>query len=297
MAADTPPNPYEAAVASLREKEARLVAELDAVRKSIASLETALVAGGYNVSVSASVSSSVSVEAAVARARAAVDAALRTTVSDKFKGLGLEQAASTVLSESDHTELTAKQIWGILSGSGFTLLSDRPEQSVAWALRKRERKIGDVILVGDGKWGMAAWYSQARLKELRDSRNNASTRNHVEHVEKTKAGIANAKANRGLVQWGRRRSVTGEQMALAYHAIQGGAKSKLQAAKAAKMAWPTFNFYWCEYELENWKPGDAFPPAKRNVPKHASDFQLANMWPRNDRANANEVVVSSTTSH
>jgi hypothetical protein len=199
--------------------------------------------------------------------------------------MGLGEAAAKQLSESDHIELTAKQIWAALSTAGFSILSERPEQATNWALRKRERKEKDVILIGDGKWGMIKWYSQARLRELRDSRNNASTRNHADHVEKTKAGIANAKRTR-LPHWGRRRTVNGDQMAAAYYAFQHGAKSKLQLAKAANMAWPTFNFYWAQYEMENWKPGDSFPPKHRETPKKASEIRLENMW-RREPAHAN----------
>lgn len=254
-------DPYEAADAPLGEKEDRLVAELTIVRKLRADIAAARGATTATIALPHS-------------------SASQGHVGAKFKGLGLEQATAKILSESDRIELTAKQIWATLNAEGFSLLSDKPEQSVSWALRKREKKVADVILVGDGKWGMVEWYSQARLKELRASRNNASTRNSAEHIEKTKAGIANAKRTR-LPHWGRRRSVTGEQMAKAYAAIQNGVKSKLAAAKAADMAWPTFNFYWCTFEMENWKPGDAFPPPRRAVEKHATDFTLETMWPRN----------------
>ena len=258
-------DPYEAADAPLREKEARLVAELEAVRRSRAAIAAAREASGGIAAPSVLAGSVI------------VEPSLISFVSDKFKGLGLEQAAAKVLFESDRLELTAKQIWAVLSGAGYSLLSDRPEQSVSWALRKRERKVRDVILVGDGKWGMVGWYSQARLKELRASRNNASTRNSAEHIEKTKAGIANAKRNR-LDHWGRRRSVTGEQMAKAYEAIQRGS-SKLAAATAAGIKHPTFGWYWMTFEMENWRPGLPFPPARRPVELKKAP-KKHEMWPR-----------------
>ena len=174
-------DPYEAAAAPLRAKRARLVIELDAVDKSLTAIEAARQAADFSQRGSATPGGSV---------------LAAFPISEKYKGMGLEQAAAKCLRDSDRIELTAKQIWTALAGAGFSLLSDRPEQSVSWALRKREKKAKDVILVGDGKWGMADWYSQARLKELRASRNNASTRNSAEHIEKTKAGIANAKATR-----------------------------------------------------------------------------------------------------
>jgi hypothetical protein len=278
MATTIPSDPYEAADASLREKEARLAAELEAVRNSRAAIAAARVVSGVGGN-----------GPSVAAATAAMP------IAEKFRGLGLEQASAKVLSESDRLELTAKQIWGVLASAGFSLLSDKPEQSVSWALRKREKKVGDVILTGDGRWGMVDWYSQARLKELRASRNNASTRNSAEHIDKTKAGIANAKRNR-LEHWGRRRSVTGEQMAKAYEAIQNGA-SKLAASKAAGIAHPTFAWYWKAFEMENWKPGLPFPPTRRAV-ENKTVPKKHEMWPRESgRPNGNGIVVGSTTPH
>lgn len=281
-------DPYEIAAAPLRAKEARLVTELDAVRQSLAAIASARAAAGAPVTVSSATPDHPTTGATLVISQG------------KFKGMGLGEAAAKQLSESDRIELTAKQIWAAISAAGFSILSERPEQAVSWALRKRETKERDVILVGDGKWGMVNWYSQARLKELRASRNNASGRNHAEHVEKTKAGIANAKRTR-LVHWGRKRSITGEQMAKAYYAIQAGAKSKLQAAKAAGMVWPTFAWYWRYHEMEKWKPGDPFPPPKRAVEKSNSEIKLKDMWPREGRAieltNGNGTVVGSTVPH
>ena len=285
MTSETFADPYEAAVRSLLAKKARLQTEIEAIEKSLSAIEEARGAAtpiqGPNVP--------------------AVSASLAPTpppfVSEKFKGLGLEGASTKVLSESDHLELTAKQIWTALSAAGYSLLSDRPEQSVSWALRKREKKVGDVILVGDGKWGLVEWYSPAQIKKFRDTRNNASGRNHIEHVARTKAGIANAKNTR-LDHWGRKRSITAEQMTAAYDALRNGARSKLQAAKAGNMAWPTFNYYWCQYEMEKWKPGESWPPPRREIPKTGPEIRLEDMWPREKgSANGNGTAASSTVPH
>ncbi len=268
MPTDSIRDPYEAADAPLREQEARLVAELDGVRKlraSIAAAREGSASRGLYAPVPAGDAQKISTATSIVAA-------------GKFRGMGLGEACATQLSENRGIELTAKQVWTAISAAGFSILSERPEQAVSWALRKREKKEKDVILVGDGKWGMVEWYSPAQIKKFRDTRNNASGRNHIEHVERTRAGIANAKNTR-LDHWGRKRTITGEQMAEAYYAIQGGAKSKLQAAKAAKMAWPTFTYYWCNYEMENWKPGDLFPPARRAVVKKGPDIKLEDMWP------------------
>ncbi len=289
MVTTNPSDPYEAADAPLREQETRLVAELDAVRKLRANIAAAR---------AGSASRGLFVPAPVSGAEN-VSTATPIVAAGKFKGMGLGEACVTQLSENRGVELTAKQVWAAISAAGFSILSERPEAAVNWALRKREVKEADIILVGDGKWGLVEWYSPAQIKKFRDARNNASGRNHIEHVERTKAGIANAKRTR-LDHWGRKRSITGEQMAAAYHAIQNGVKSKLQAAKAAKMAWPTFNFYWCNYEMENWKPGEPFPPARRATEKKSSDFKLEDMWPHdqaNGHTNGNGTAVGSAVPH
>ena len=67
-------------------------------------------------------------------------------------------------------------------------------------------------------------------------------------------------------------------MAKAYEAIQNSA-SKLAASKAAGIAHPTFAWYWKAFEMEKWKPGLPFPPARR-----AAELEKApkkhEMWPR-----------------
>ena len=205
---------YEAADAPLRAKETRLVAELDAVRKSRAQIAVAREAAGLTAY----------------PAIRSTPAATQIIATDKFKGMGLGEACATQLSEYKGIELTAKQIWGALQRSGFSILSERPEGAVNWALRKREKKEGDVVLIGNGKWGMASWYSPEQVAKFRASRNNASGRNHRNTVEKTKAGIANAMRAR-LNHWGRKRTINGDQFAAAYEAFQRGAKSKLGSSQ------------------------------------------------------------------
>lgn len=262
-------DPYDAADAPLRDEEVRLLARLGTVRKLRADIAAARAEAGTPV-------------AALPHnypASTPTVASTPITTGEKFRGMGLGEACAKQLAENRGIELTAKQVWAALSGAGFSIISERPEAAVNWALRKREKKEGDVVLVGDGKWGRAEWYSPNQLRKFRDQRNNASGRNHIEHVERTRAGIANAMNGR-LEHWGRRRTLTGERMAKAYEAIQRG-ESKFAAAKAAGIAHPTFAWYWKAFEMENWKPGLPFPPARRaveleKVPKKNE------MWPRDD---------------
>lgn len=261
-----PADPYEAAEASLRKKEARLIAELEAVRKGLAAIGLAREASDMPISA----------------------ALIPPAQSEKFKGMGLAEALTRQLADSDRVEKTAKQLWAAISAVGFHVTSKNPEGAANWALRKREKEKGDVFLVGNGKWGMTAWYSPGQVQRFRAARNNTSGRNHDEHVENTKRGIANAMKSR-LSYWGPKRKITGDQMALAFAAYQAGAKSKLACAKAGKMAWPTFAFYWQLFEMEKWRPGAEFPPPRRVTPKRNQEILFENMWPREkDVANGHD---------
>lgn len=284
-----PLDPYEAADAPLRAEEERLsraLEDLRASRKTIAAARARM--GPY-------------LPAPVGKEPPSIAATPVTTTAQKFSGKGLGEGAVVQLAENRGMELTVKQLWSAMSAAGFHILSERPEAALSWALRKREAKHGDVILIGDGKWGLAEWYSPAQIKRFKDSRTNASGRNHIEHIENTKAGIANALSNR-LTQWGRRHSITAEQMAKAYYARKSGAaNSKLATSKAGKMVFPTFCSYWKQFEMENWKPGEAFPPPRRAIEKRNQDIKIEDMWPpdeeQTDLLKGNGTAVVSTVPH
>ncbi len=270
-------DPYEAADAPLRAEEERLSKALEAVRASRASIAAARSArmASYPLPIPSPRES-------------VTPAATQVIASEKFKGMGLAEASAAQLAENKGLELTVKQLWAAMSAAGFTIVSERPEAAVNWALRKREAKHGDVILIGDGKWGLAKWYSPAQIKRFKEARTNASGRNHLEHVEKTKAGIANAMSSR-LTKWGRRPSVKPEQMAKAYYARKGGkATSKLGMARAGELVYPTFLYYWQNFEMENWKPGDQLPPKRRDVPKANQDIKFSDMWPPEEESGSGE---------
>jgi len=262
-------DPYEAAAGPLRAKEARLVAELEAIRKSLAAIAAARETSDFAVS-----------------QMMAEHPPMAAAAIEKFKGVSLGEALVRQLAEGGRPEKTAKQLWAAIYAAGFRILSNNPEGAANWALRKREKKEGDIVLIGDGKWGVTKWYSPEQIQKYRNRPKNAQAgRNHEEHVEKTKAGIANARKMR-LGNWGPRLKITGDQMAAAYAEFQRGARTKMQLAKAANIKYATYNLYWSQYEIERWRPGDPFPPPRRATLKKAQDIRLENMWPR-EKSNAN----------
>jgi hypothetical protein len=138
-----------------------------------------------------------------------------------YYGLGLAEASIKCLSLTDRQVMTVKKIWKTLSDAGVKILADRPEAAVSWALRKRERKVGDVVLIGNGEWGLENWYEPDYVAQVRAKRNNASSRNREEHIERTKAGMELAWKQRG-VRIGAKRKMTPEIRARAEELLSQG---------------------------------------------------------------------------
>ena len=86
-----------------------------------------------------------------------------------------------------------KEIWEALKADGWTSAHSNPAGSVNDALRRRARVHGDVLLVGEGKWGKTEWYSEAELSEIKKSVGGMGGRDRADHVERTKTGMITAK--------------------------------------------------------------------------------------------------------
>jgi len=176
-----------------------------------------------------------------------------------FHGLGLAEAAIKHLAECNRQPQTVRQIWAVLHRNGFKILAEQPEATLSWQLRKREGKQGDVVLTGNGLWGLTEWYTPQLVRSFRESRNVASGRNHDEHVARTTAGIANAK-ERG-VTWGRRSKITSEMMAKVKRALQAGA-STLEAADSVGLSYQTIHLLRKQGIIDRWEIGTPWPPAE-----------------------------------
>ncbi len=105
-----------------------------------------------------------------------------------FHGLSLQEAARKQL-EITHRAQTAQEIWPVLSAAGFISASERPSNAVHWALRKRQKLHGDVMLVGGGQWGLPDWYNEQERAEIGKNLGGMAGRNRKTHSEKTKLGM------------------------------------------------------------------------------------------------------------
>ena len=173
-------------------------------------------------------------------------------------GMALPEAAAEQLSISGKPQ-TAREIWAAISAHGVVSGSKDPAHGIQWALRRRAEKVGDVVLVGYGKWGLREWFTDEKLKEIEGSIGGMAGRDRDVHIQKTKQGIDNLKA-RG-VKWGRPLGVTLEQMTNYYNARQQGDTVK-RAAEIAGFSPATVVNYRKRFgqNFDNWKPGDRWPP-------------------------------------
>ena len=126
-------------------------------------------------------------------------------------GLGLPEASAKqllILSPNQEPRHSS-EIWKALSAAGFKTTSQNPERAVAWSLRKREKKPGDVLLIGNGMWVHTSWLTEAQKEEYRKNRGYHAGRNRVTHSEKTRLGMEVAAKTRG-VRFGAKRKMTPE---------------------------------------------------------------------------------------
>jgi hypothetical protein len=105
-----------------------------------------------------------------------------------FAGLSLQEAARKHLADINKP-LSGREIWPALKEAGFKTASSRPEGAIHWALRKRQKKQKDVMLVEGGKWALTAWYTPEQRAEINRALNGMAGRDRENHSAKTKRGM------------------------------------------------------------------------------------------------------------
>ena len=241
---------HSAAEAALKAERARLLAEVAGVDDALAVIYRARATGG----------------GVTAAAALTLDPIPKREAGSEnpFYGLGLGAAAKKQLSLCNRQTQTAKQIWKALEAAGFKVVAKEPVGAVNWALRKREKKIDDVILTNNGQWGLTPWFTADQIKAFRDARNVATGRDHDSHVERTMAGIENAR-ERGT-KWGRPKTIDPERMSKFIEARAKGYSIKKASAESG-LAYSTYQWYLDRYDLDNWRRGDSWPPPELKEPR------------------------------
>ena len=110
-----------------------------------------------------------------------------------FFGLGLREAGPKQLALAGKPQ-TAREIWIVLDAAGYQTAHGNPTHAVNDAMRRRARRHGDILLVGEGKWGRKDWYSEEQLEEIRKSMGGMGGRDRSVHSEATKTGMLIARS-------------------------------------------------------------------------------------------------------
>jgi hypothetical protein len=127
----------------------------------------------------------------------------------RFWGLAKPDALVKLLGDTG-APLSLREMSAILDAEGFPSTHEDPVKSVGWALKKRAEKVGDVLLIGSGKWGLCKWYTEDELDGLKRRLGGMGGRDRGEHSAKTRAGMAALRANGVLL--GRRPGMTPERL-------------------------------------------------------------------------------------
>ena len=127
----------------------------------------------------------------------------------RFWGLAKPDALVKLLDDVEEP-LTPRELSAALDVAGFPSTHEDPVKSVTWALKKRSEKVGDVLLIGRGKWGLRKWYTEDELELFRRGKGGMGGRDRASHSARTKAGMAALRANG--VTLGRTEKMTPEVM-------------------------------------------------------------------------------------
>jgi hypothetical protein len=158
--------------------------------------------------------------------------------SSPFYGLALPEAAFKQLSQHT-TPRTARELWDEMDGKYPTRNAD-PHNAIHWALRRRQERVGDVIMIGEGKWTLTALVPAEQRERIIASLGPMSGRDRANHIAKTKAGAKAAKDNG--VPWGAPLKMTPEKIAKIRQLLANGMTPK-EVCEQVEISMGTFTIY------------------------------------------------------
>jgi hypothetical protein len=229
-------------LAELRAEEAALIAQVEAIPEvqRLKALKAAIAA----------------LEQYAATTRRQNTNALKiTTLEDgPFARLSLPEAATKQIELAGPQ--TNEEIWAALSAGGVVITAQKPIHAVHWSLRRRAKKGANLQYINK-KWSFKP-----------PKKGGMANRNRDDHIQRTKAGIAQFKARTGAT-WGRKRTVTAEHIEIFREAYDSG----VPAVTAAKRAGFSNAYFHSNREaILAWKPGLPWP-----LPRGVSGDELRAM--------------------
>jgi len=136
-----------------------------------------------------------------------------------YSGLTISDALVEVL-EASGIPMSTGQIWAALQKGGVEQTAEDPVRATTWALRKRASNHNDVVHIAYGKWALRNWFTEPQLRRMTKSHAGRGHLSREDHVAATKEGIERRRA-KGL-PWGGRSSITPERRAEAERMIRSG---------------------------------------------------------------------------
>jgi transposase-like protein len=163
--------------------------------------------------------------------------ALAGVATGVFYGKALPEACTVQLKIAGRAQ-TTKEIWEALSLAGYKITASNTNHAVHWSLRRRESVVGDVMLIGKGKWDLCERYSEEERNNIRKGLGAMDGRDYESHIDKTKRGIENSKANG--VKWGAPVRVTDEVKAKLVRLLLDEKRSVAEACADVGIAGATY---------------------------------------------------------
>ena len=173
-----------------------------------------------------------------------------------YHGMGLGEAAVEYLRIKGEIQ-TPREIWAALYTGGVTTAHKDPVSAVRNVLGRREKRQGDVILVGEGKWGLDIWITDEEREQIARQMGGMGARDHEAHSASTKEGMKNAMA-RG-VRLGQPPKLNAKKVACFKRLIASGSSIR-DACAAIRVS--VALYYNHRAEIDAWNEGDPWPPSK-----------------------------------
>lgn len=156
--------------------------------------------------------------------------------------------------------MLARKIYEIWKAHGVEPVGTDGVHKVQTAIKRREAQVGDVVHVGDGKWGLCSWYDAKEIVRFRRE-GSFHARDTAEHRKRMVAGIQKAK-DRGA-HYGSPPKITPEQWDLARKLFQEGEASVRAVHK----------------ELIKLTPDGVKPMVPQTLYKWRDDFKAGKPYP------------------
>ena len=158
------------------------------------------------------------------------------------------------------TAMVARVIYEVWKAHGVEPAGTDGVHKVQMAIKRREARVGDVVHVGDGKWGLCSWYDAKEIERFRRE-GSFHARDTAEHRKQMVAGIQKAK-DRGA-HYGGPPKITPKQWDLACKLFQEGGASVRAVHK----------------ELIKLTPDGVKPMVPQTLYKWRDDFKVGKPYP------------------